>query len=469
MNQTGFGQVSQGLRVAGFTTVCLLFLLVAVVFGLSSTVTLLGLCAFALAIMLPPAVPWIASRIRDLDLFSPYIAFPIAYVIWFVAGSITFIDVPSGFEGGPFDPIPSRMYALYAWGLAGYFCGLFIGRKVPIRGGTDHREIDLTKMQRIVHLTFLAALALWGGTVLQFSLPILHPSTAGEARLAFHGPLFQGFIWLASTAFVFSPVLVWVRGGKERHDWFWVVGVPFTLSLLILSLGGRSWVAAPLLTLIIAMSYLKRQAGWKLVVAGVLIFCIFSLFGYYREDTGSNEVFLDQIGLPAPVAPFVYVGLYIRYTVDAFRRITETIPSQVPYQYGSITLMPLRTFLPGHQDMSDMFFKNLLGRDFAGSGQPATLLAPLYADFGLSGIFVGMVLYGVLLSWGFQRTKSHSNMITVIFYAWWMQAVIMALYMDGFAYINIYLLPLFWVILFHFSKPHRISGDVPRVVPTGLR
>ncbi len=461
MSQTGFGQGDQSLRIAGFTPACQLFLFAAAVFGFSSTVVLLGIGGLTLAILLPPAMPWIAGRIRDLDLFSPGVAFPLAYILWFVAGSINFVDVPEALEGGPFDSIPSWMYGVYALGLAGYFCGLWIGRRFTNNSQkSTRREINLAKMQRVVRLTFLGALIFWGLTVLQFSLPILNPGTAGEARLAFHGPFFQAFISLGWTALVFSPVYIWVRGGKERYDWFWIIGVPLILSLLLLSLGGRSWVSTPFLTLIIAMSYLKRQAAWKLIIAGILIFCIFSLFGYYREDTGSNEVFLDQIGLPTQVAPFVYVGLYVRYTVDALRRIIEMFPSQMPYQHGAIALMPLRALLPGHQDMSDVFFKNLLGREFEGSGQPATLLAPLYADFGWIGIFVGMSLYGVLIAWTFRTMKAHSNMATVILYAWWLQATIMALYSNGFAYINVFLMPLFWILLFRLARPEQQDGRV---------
>jgi oligosaccharide repeat unit polymerase len=452
MSQTGFGQLDQGLRITGFTTACLLFVLAGTVFNFSSIVVLLAICGLALAILLPPAMPWIADRLRDFDLFSPYVAFPAAYIIWFVAGSINVIEVPAGLEDSPFDPIPYWMYGVYALGLAGYFCGLYIGRRFANnRPQRTRREISFVKMQRIVRLTFFATLVLWGLTVSQFSLPILNPSTAGEARLAFHGPIFLSFMCLNWTTFILSPAFIWVRGGKQRCDWFWVVGVPFILTLLLFSLGGRSWVSTPLLTLIIAMSYLKHRVGWKMVVAVVLIFCIFSLFGYIRDNAFANQYLVD-IGLPAPLIPFVYAALDTRYSVDALRRIIETIPSQVPYQYGALTLMPLRTFLPGHQELSDIFFKKLLGREFQGAGLPATVLAPLYADLGWIGIFFGMILYGILLSWTFQRARAHSHVIDVIFYAWWLQSCITGVFSDGLMDVVVFILPIFWIMLFMSAR-----------------
>lgn len=41
-----------------------------------------------------------------------------------------------------------------------------------------------------------------------------------------------------------------------------------------------------------------------------------------------------------------------------------------------------KRLLPGHHDTSDFYFKNLLGNDFVGQGQPATVLGLFCADFG---------------------------------------------------------------------------------------
>src|SRR5260370_23061610 len=62
---------------------------------------------------------WLARQ----DLFSPLIAFPIAYVVWFAVGAVDFFEIPSSISFGAFDPIPSRLLFYAGVGLAGYICG----------------------------------------------------------------------------------------------------------------------------------------------------------------------------------------------------------------------------------------------------------------------------------------------------------------------------------------------------------
>jgi oligosaccharide repeat unit polymerase len=471
MSESGFGQVDQGLRIAGFTTVCLLFLLASVVFSLSSTIVWVGICGMALAILLPPAIPWISSRVATWDMFSPYIVFPIVYTIWFVGGSINFIDPPPGMEEGVFAPIPSWMYGMSALGLAGYYCGLFLGRKLPIHSqGPDHPEIDYAKMRRIVNLTFIGALIFWGLTGLQIGIPLLHPSTANATRLELHGPAYQGFMHLSFTVLILSPIFAWARGGTGRYDWFSIIAVPTVLSLLIITLGGRSSVVCPLLTLVIARSYFKKQSLWKLVTVGAVGFGFFSAAGYFREaaslELAPAEYLTEYEGVPAPIIPVLYTSLYLRYTVSALRNLTEIVPNQTPYRHGALTFLPITAFLPGHRDMSDVVFKNMFGHEFEGSGEPATILGPLYVDFGWPGIFIGMSMYGLLLSWTYRRMRSRPTAVRIITYAWWLQNALVGIYCNGFISVLIFILPVFWSILYSLASPKpclrvtAISGDI---------
>ena len=458
MNLTGFEQVNQGLRIAGFGTAFLLFLLASVILGFSSTVVLLGICGLTMAIFLPPAMPWIASRIRDLDLFSPYIAFPIAYILWFTLGSVNFIDAPPDLAFGYFDPIPFWMYGLYACGLAGYFYGLYAGRLLPVSRETPSgRELDMRKMQRILWITLLGFVVAWVFLALVFGVTLLHPDTANLDRLAHRGPVYQIFICLGWTCVMFVPIFAWTRGSTRRYDWSSVVVLPAVVSLLIVSLGaGRSPLVIPFLTLVIARSYFKKQPLWKLAVVGTVAFGVFSSLGYFRymmSATSAPQVSLmERLGVPAQLAPVVDMSIDVRYSVAALRDLTRTVPASIPFQYGAISFLPLTSFLPGHRDMSDVVFKNMLGHDFEGSGEPATILAPLYVDFGWSGVFVGMSVYGLLLSWTYRRMKSRPTTVRIITYAWWLQNCLFGIFANGFINVYVFLLPIFWSFLFYLAR-----------------
>lgn len=438
----------------------LLFIFSLMTFVYGNAVRYIEMAACAVAVLL--LAKWYSAlmqRFRDADPFSPYVIFPVAYVFWFLAGTINFINPPTEFISGynPFDPMPPWMYAVWLLGLAGYILGLLIGRAIPVgaKRDPDHR-VDPVKMRHIVRILAAITVLSWIATQIQFNFPMLHPGEAGEARLKVHGIVYQTFITASWTCFVFSPVQVWIRGGKKRLDWVWTIAVPLITGVLLLSQGARSSVATPLLALIIARCYFKKRPGWKLVLGAVVVVLLFSELGYYREDSSWNQQLLEGAGVPGPLVPLLYVGLYVRYTVDTLRSLILTIPRQVPFQHGAITLLPFRTLLPGHQEMSDIYFKNILNRDFTGSGLPGTLLAPLYTDFGFFGIFVGMSGYGALLAWSFRRIRSKLNAIAIISYAWWMQATIFALYSNGFAYLNDFIMPALWVGLLYMVRDQKV-------------
>jgi uncharacterized membrane protein len=106
--------------------------------------------------------------------------------------------------------------------------------------------------------------------------------------------------------------------------------------------------------------------------------------------------------------------------------------------------------------MSDVVFKDMLGHDFEGAGEPATILGPLYVDFGWTGVFVGMSFYGALLSWTYRRMKSQPSPARIITYAWWLQNCLWGIFCNGFINVYVFLLPIFWMVLYSLARPARI-------------
>jgi oligosaccharide repeat unit polymerase len=451
----------RSLWIAGVATVGFLILLVAVFFNLSAAAVVAGIGAVLFLLVLVPSLR-IAERTSTLDFFSPAVVFPLVYVVWYIGGSITIFELPSELPGigtHLFDPVPAWMYFLYAAGLAAYFAGIFIGNHLPERRIKPLvHDVNLPNMQRIVRTVFVGAVLFYILTSLQFGIPLLS-SRANATRLALHGPIYQSFMYLSFTALILSPILVWSRGGSRRYDWLDIYAVPGILSLLILSLGGRSSVICPLITILIARSYFKRQSIIKLAALGVVAFAIFSAIGYFREAAASDyipiEGLVDYIGIPPAVVPFIYTSLYLRYTVSAFRDLTQIVPSHLPFMHGALTILPFSIFLPGHHDMSDVVFKKMLGLDFEGSGVPGTILAPLYLDWGWYGVVGGMCSYGVFLSVLYRRMKTDPTTSRISTYAWWLQSSLIGIYCNGYISILIYLLPVVWAVFYYFAGSAR--------------
>ncbi len=451
----------RSLWIAGVAAASFLVLLVALFFNLSTATVVAGIAAVLFLLVLVPSMR-ILERSSSLDFFSPAVAFPLVYVVWYVGGSISFVQLPSELPGigtRLFDPVPTWMYFLYAAGLAAYFAGIFIGNHLPeSRTKPFIQDVNLPNMRRIVRAVCAGAIFFYALTSLQFGIPLLS-SRANATRLALHGPIYQSFMYLSFTALILSPILVWSRGGKRPYDWVDLYAVPGILSLLILSLGGRSSVICPLITVLIARSYFKRQSIVKLAAVGLVAFAIFSAFGYFREAANSDyipiEGLVDYLGIPPAIVPFLYTSLYLRYTVSAFRDLTQIVPSHLPFMHGALTILPFSIFLPGHHDMSDVIFKKMLGMDFEGSGVPGTILAPLYLDWGWYGVVGGMCSYGVFLSVLYRRMKTAPTTSRISTYAWWLQSSLIGVYCNGYISILIYLLPVVWAVFYYFAGSAR--------------
>lgn len=439
---------SQALRAAWRASVLAaiaLLLFVALMSGGRETHLLTALLLSTLSVIAAVRIFRIANAWSfEHDLFSPVVAFPIAYVLWFALGSIDWIEAPSIFSFGLFDPIPKTMWAYYGLGIAGYLCGTFALRSA----GNDIEkpsQWDLRRTQIVVVGLCFMILVCWIALAAQFGVPGLR-SSAAELRLRVRGPFYLLFLLTAWTAFLFIPVSHWQSSKKGRTSILWIL--VFAIAILLSSFAGRSNIFVPLLTLIIARHYCAHRINLSRILAvGLVLFVALSLFGYARDFAESEDSldWLPMVGIPQPLVPVAYAGVYVRYSIATFRDVTQMIPAHVPFQHGAISLAPFRTFLPGHQEMSDVFFKNLLGNDFVGVGQPATLLAPFYADFGTAGVFFGMVGYGLLVAICYRKMKQRAGPLRILMYAWVLQSGLFGLFANVFPYITTILVPLAWL------------------------
>jgi oligosaccharide repeat unit polymerase len=392
-----------------------------------------------------------ASRLRGLDMFAPTVAFPLLYVLWFAVGSVDLIEVPASLSFGLFEPIPGYVLGYAALGLGAYLAGAALGQK--------QREAKLPECQWnwledrfwlvVVALGFLQMASYVYVVAGMGAIPSLS-ADAGELRLRI--TQFGGAeAVLFTCTWTLIPLLmmyVWRRNPRGCVKFSCYAGVAIS-SLLLVSLGGRSYLFVPLLTTLVARHYAKKRfaLGRAAAVAVVLFLCL-SFFGYLRDSAmDGHEYGEDRMGISGSVMPFIYAYFYVRYPVATFRDITEIIPAKVPYQWGQLTFGPLATLLPGHHEQSDMFFKNILGNDFIGAGQPATLLGPLYADAGLFGVVAGLFFAGMLIAWARQWMMAQPGIFRILIYGWLMQTLLFSLFANLFPYITTLWMPLFWMLL----------------------
>jgi oligosaccharide repeat unit polymerase len=418
----------------------------------------------------------------NVDVFSPLVAFPVLYLAWFALGSIDMIDVPQTISFGLFEPIPGYVMGYAALGLAGYLAGAALRRPKQAGNHEEGSGQESPEKDRSGEFTWLedrfGAVTAGLGTLMFVSylyivasmgaIPALS-ADAGEIRLRIlrSGSAEAVMFTCAWSLIPMLTMYVWCRRPRRTVKILCYAGVAISF-LLLLSLGGRSYLIVPLLTTLVARHYGKRRfAIGKLALICTALFCGLSLFGYVRDTAlNGSEFGEDRMGVPGAVVPFVYAYLYVRYPVATFRDISAIVPEKIPYQYGALSFGPLATLLPGHHEQSDMFFKNILGSDFLGAGQPATLLGPLYADAGWLGIVAGLFLSGMLISNAHAWMLAAPSVIRVLLYAWGMQTLLLSLFSNLFPYITTLWIPLFWMVLhLILRRPRHAVEPLPPLRP----
>jgi oligosaccharide repeat unit polymerase len=415
-----------------------------------------------LATLLGIPAGWLVVRFAlrmktvKIDVFSPLVAFPVAYVLWFGLGSLTFL----------LDANPPR-YLYFVLGLLAYLAGtlVIVRRGTGVRGvwGPPERIPWNASYFRFMMLVFFLLMA--GSYLLliaQIGIPGIHADVLFQREaLGLHHYLLNAIESSALTLMFFAAADLW---SVERVLSPFVSGGMLGLGTLMLSsLGNRGFLVAPVLTLLVLRHYWKKAIPAKrLMVIFVVMFVVSVAYDYARARAITNKV-----GDGAWNEVLFSSGAFTLYTsLSNFRDVVQAIPTEVPYQHGYLTFGALLQVLPGHHESSDEFFKRILANDFVGGGQPGSLLAPFYGDFGLMGILVGMFLFGAFSAKVYGWMGKKPSLLRMLLYSWTVQTALFSLYGALVTYISTLWLPFLWWILHRWmsSAPEAIEGGSHRRV-----
>jgi len=378
----------KGLRVSAWIIAGMGLIVLWATFNLGahSNLILTGLFLSTGILLLKPAL-----GARKADLFHPACLFPAIYCFWFGIGSLDIL--PASLDFRLFEPIPLRMWGYYAIGLAGYILAVEFKQKDVLR---QHQQTSLSttwdgrRFALAMGVLTLIGTAAYAYLVHKGGIPILSDDWA-ESRVEIG---LQNMIAITTFLCAFWTVIpmlfafLWSRPRTKRFATL-IYGLTAMFAVMLLSMGSRGYVFIPALIVVIIRHYMVRR--WRFVslsAIAVLLFALIGIAGYLRDY--SQVTALADMGFPSWVQPFAPGYLYIRAPIATFRDISALIGAQGNFQYGALFLSPFAVLAPGHHLSSDLFFKKLLGHNFLGLGEPASLLGIFYADFGIVGIFAGM-------------------------------------------------------------------------------
>jgi oligosaccharide repeat unit polymerase len=428
----------------------------------------LAVCAVFFAVLYPGsaepmavttflgAAVWLLHRGRK-EVFNPTVLFPAGYCAWFAVGSVTILHIP---EMPLLDPIPFKLWAYYVVGLVAYWLAMrtiHVGALGPRSSAFARADLvrfwESRRFAIVFSLLLLVGCATYAYLVVQEGIPLLGGNVSEDRVLigSRHGPTFTAFMAAFWTLLPMAYVHLWSTPSPTRRlRWMTHALMGFSCALL-LSMGSRGNVVIPVLVILILRNYMVRPWRLSVMLAFAMVgYSAISAAGYWRDLSLFGPAYQEQYssyGIPIIIQPFTHAYFYVRDPVSTFRNISNIIPNREPFQMGAILLSPFASLLPGHHESSDLIFKRLLGNEFIGLGQPATLLGSFYADLGGLGVFLGMLGTGFLAAYLYKKMRRQPSPLTILLFCYFSQMLVLSLFSSIFPYLITLWVPFTWIII----------------------
>ena len=324
--------------------------------------------------------------------------------------------------------------ALYVLGAAVLVLGFMLG--VALSRRRDRRSGPLARMTARAApgegglRTLLASKALWfwvgiAGWLIGFAAVVLQWTASGGASLTdigtrwYQSPI---VVFIAMSQIFFVPVLV---ATADRPWQRWATGVLFVLSIVGLStLGARNIPAKAIVSTFFAVVYVARpkSLGRMAIALGVVLVIAMGVVGAFSK----SGIYGTAASGKLVVALTYSDSVGSVYNLDRIVRLTPTLGA-----YGggllrdSILAGVPRSIFPGAKpDYANYQIGRYLGgrQTFVIDGQiinrgvslAATLLGPAYADLGLPGAMLQMLLVGLMIGYLQMRARSWLWLVPVL-------------------------------------------------------
>ncbi len=425
-------------------------LVVFLPFWAQIAVLTLALCGF---------VSWIFGvRLNCVDIFSPYILFPILWSACVAVGSIVI-----SIEQVPWN---SMVWYCCIGALAAYMAGLLMAdwylmgfsppdsRRAVVRlGDWDGRKLLLVMLvwQVVAIACMVYEFRNWVG-----GIPLLN---RGWEQVRLYNP--EGYlsrlIHLFGYSFMLQSIVLQVYLYSRRRL-FTMSNLPFWfMNILALGCavlwGSRHTLFIPVAAGVVAFHYLYRRLRiTHLIVLGIVGALFIGAVGYIRKisyfeqrDLEYDEI-LYEIGYSGrfPVLDQIHNTIGINFEI--FRQITETFPRFYPYQYGRQTFFAFYGLLPGKQETLGELQNRIWNTAFYGNLTSTYMGAP-YSDFGLPGILVFTVIIAFLIRLLYYRFRHYPTVFNIMLFSYMCYHVILMPYDNTFTKLNIFFdLAILWFV-----------------------
>lgn len=358
-------------------------------------------------------------RPRAYSIFSPWPGYSILFSTYFLLGTLALPRAVSDLQ-----------WLLYSLALAGFTLGCALtgalkGRVLSERGAFNDQDISIYSgsFNRPLLLTAVAIGVATTAYMWSKSGAPLLSSNVDAARAAF---LDNGYIATVaglldvSAVMAFTLMAIAWRKGRLKG-----IALPVCICLLFILVavlsGSRTRILKFIVPCVVIYNFYIKPLRLKTVLTVGFIGAVFvGGLGYYRNLTLYGGHLAQGIGSDAANwSAWRYVIYFAQkelstaaYGLDL---VVKYIPYSSPHTWGYLHVGPFLSPFQFHIPNPGEYFKEMVGGKWLGFGLAATFISPMYADFGVIGVFVLSALYAALICSAYRN--AHTDPYWVPIYA----------------------------------------------------
>jgi len=403
------------------------------------------------------------KNIIKQDIFSPTILFPIGFIFYFGFGSLNIIQ---------WGYVPAINWLYYILALLSYYMGnviaIIIWKKSKQFYNVGNSKYEWRRtfpfvIAMLSLVSFATVLISWRKT----GIPILSNEVdVTRVQASTNGYLIVIFLSIKAYFVLLYLYLRTNTNAATAATKYLVYTNMFLIVLALLGTANRGHIVTVMLTCLFVYIYTETEKiSFKkmliVVISAAALLLVFTVIGYIRYLTMYNGGFLVDIisayDYPPSLLLLAPLYLYIRNGPKMFNDVLEAMHNH-DFTFGRLHLAPIVAPLQAKLESADMVIKKMLGMEFEGYGVAATLLSSFYIEFGVVGIFIGMLIAGVTIQHLYRKMLFDGQPANVGVYAFFMMNLIMALYGNILSSFNviwtpflIYFLSRYFVVSKHHS------------------
>jgi len=382
----------------------------------------------------------------ELDLFSPGVVFPIAYITII---SIALIMINLGIGYSYMAEVTPNVLYYYVVGLLCYVCGNLLAFSLFLRMPNicSGKVINIWSMKKVFEWSLIISVIGSMGIFIYYSkmgIPLFgdvdrirHGFQGRTYGMGFSFQLLQGLNFILLTYFVYRYKYI-----KKAHSIGWMIVPIFWISTLT-ALTGYRWICILFIMVpLTGYNYVvkKFKVNFKSVVivitAIIIVVSFVSLLGYQRKAsrTGGIDLYLYNLEAMNISSKFRYVApLLLSFQIPTvnFSKLLTLVPDEYDYFYGKYTLahfpiLPRMVPSLSKENAGVYVTDTIFGLDYKGGsgGTALSIVGSLYIDCGLTAIIFGMILIGFFVEMSYLRMVKGPSLLKIIVYSYFLWTVI---------------------------------------------